>query len=44
MTFENVPLVDGSSKLKIVVINILAEKNLKRYSAHMKGVGIYVVI
>ena len=44
MTFENVPFVDGSSKSKIVEINILAEKSPKRYSVPMKGVGIYVVI
>ena len=44
MTFVNVPLVDGSSKLKIVGINILEEKNPKRYFVHTKGVGIYVAI
>ena len=44
MTFENVPFADGSSKSKIVEINILAEKNLKRYSVLMRGVGIYVAI
>ena len=44
MTFENVPLVDESLKSKILEINILEEKNPKRYSVRMKGVGIYAVI